>query len=520
MDMSGGRTWWLWAAVLTVSACAGESASPKASEYVTPGSMENGAGAIDPFTGQPLDPGAGQTGVPIAGSGATDTGGTPPPTMPVGSTPIPCDVAAVVASNCHTCHGPTPVGGAIRLVTHEDWHKPSPHYGPVNLTDLSRTVYEVAKIRINNGEMPQGRTLGGAEFATLDGWLSGGAVAGTDIDLACAPPETGGTGTTTPIDGWENGPGGSRCDVQGANQPLVAEPGETCYEFPTHGQSGANDTSKFSIQTGESYNQFYFDVPWPAGTLATRFGAAFDNLPVLHHWLAFDSAASEPAGSISKDVLGTVMGENASLIGGWAVGGCNVTFPPEMGLELPGPGRKIIIQWHHFNSTGSTQQDGSKVQFCTVPAGGRPNVGGMTWLGTENLGGFFGMPPGMNEFGGTCPNDSPGPITIVAFWPHMHTIGIHMRSEVFRGGGGTPETVFDQPFKFDYQIHYAMNPAVVLQPGDSIRSSCTFFNDTGRGVSFGPSTTSEMCYQFAFSYPKGALDNGVGSLIGTTDTCW
>ncbi len=30
----------------------------------------------------------------------------------------------------------------------------------------------------------------------------------------------------------------------------------------------------------------------------------------------------------------------------------------------------------------------------------------------------------------------------------------------------------------------------------------------------------EMCYQFTISYPYGALNNGVISLIGATNTCW
>jgi hypothetical protein len=196
-----------------------------------------------------------------------------------------------------------------------------------------------------------------------------------------------------------------------------------------------------------------------------------------------------------------------------------VEFPEEMGLELPSSG-KIMIQWHHFNSTGTPQPDGTKVQFCTVPASAKPNVGGLTWLGTENFNGILGMPQGMSEFTGTCINDSGGPITIVAFLPHMHEIGINMKSELQRAGTSTWETIFDQPFDFNWQVHYNMDPAIVMQPNDAIRSTCTFFNDTGANVAFGQSTKQEMCYQFAFSYPAGALDNGVLSLIGATNTCW
>jgi hypothetical protein len=45
-------------------------------------------------------------------------------------------------------------------------------------------------------------------------------------------------------------------------------------------------------------------------------------------------------------------------------------------------------------------------------------------------------------------------------------------------------------------------------------------NGTTLPVGFGQSTKAEMCYQFAFSYPAGALDNAVPSLIGATNTCW
>jgi hypothetical protein len=144
----------------------------------------------------------------------------------------------------------------------------------------------------------------------------------------------------------------------------------------------------------------------------------------------------------------------------------------------------------------------------------------MTWLGTENFNGPFGMPAHqMSKFGGTCPNDSNAPITIWAFWPHMHKLGRHMTS-VVNHMSGMSETVFDKDFDFNHQVHYVQSPMLVLQPGDTITSTCTFDNETNAAVAFGPSTEQEMCYQFAFSYPAGALDNGVASLIGATNTCW
>ena len=57
-------------------------------------------------------------------------------------------------------------------------------------------------------------------------------------------------------------------------------------------------------------------------------------------------------------------------------------------------------------------------------------------------------------------------------------------------------------------------------PGESITSTCRYQNGSVAASPFGPSSDQEMCYQFAFSYPAGALDNGVLSLVGATNTCW
>ena len=333
---------------------------------------------------------------------------------------------------------------------------------------------------------------------------------------------TGGTGGTTMMPTGPVGDGRITPTTpdQCANDPtqfnpLVAAPGETCYEFQTHGVSGTADTSKFSIPTGESYNQFYFAVPWGPGTVATRFGARFDNLKVLHHWLGFSEAS--PAGSpgtVSPNVTGTTLGEGAELVGGWAIGGCNTVLPADTGLKLPDSGA-IMIQWHHFNSTGAVAMDGSAVQWCTTPAAMRKNLAGITFLGTENL----GMPAGQKtDKTGVCTNNSGKPITIVGFSPHMHLLGVNMKSVVSKGG--MQDVVFDHPFQFDHQVNYDINPGYVVNPGDVITTTCTFDNTTTATVDFGQSTKQEMCYQFTIAYPYGALNNGVLSLIGASNTCW
>jgi hypothetical protein len=183
----------------------------------------------------------------------------------------------------------------------------------------------------------------------------------------------------------------------------------------------------------------------------------------------------------------------------------------------------LLLEWHFYNTGVSPAEDKSGVQICVMPAGSRKKTAGMTWLGTENFNGPFGMPPkAASSFSGTCIPSRAGmnatdPIHIFTLWPHMHTYGRNMKSVINRANG-TQEEIFNKPFDFNYQITYPTS--LDLMPGDTITSTCDFQNTSNNSVAFGPSTTQEMCYQFAFSYPAGALDNGVLSLVGANNTCW
>jgi hypothetical protein len=49
---------------------------------------------------------------------------------------------------------------------------------------------------------------------------------------------------------------------------------------------------------------------------------------------------------------------------------------------------------------------------------------------------------------------------------------------------------------------------------------CDFNNTTDKGVPFGESSDTEMCYLFTFAWPAHAFENQVTSLIGASNTCW
>ncbi|HVW28712.1 MAG TPA: hypothetical protein VHC69_25275, partial [Polyangiaceae bacterium] len=311
----------------------------------------------------PLSPGgaAGTTGVvqvgaggaTVVGNGGTVSSSAGGSATTVAGGSLPCDIDTLVKAHCQTCHGAKPIGGApMSLVTEQDFTQNYTVHTSPGLVGQMMPLYQLAKMRINGTnnlpKMPEGNPLAPADFTTLDTWLGAGAPPG----MACGPATSGAGGASTVGGGGTVGAGGGSVISEGATtgaggttggtvtttgniitptttdqcandptqfQPLVAEPGETCYEFPVHGVSSPTDKTKFTVQPGQSYNQFYYAIPWPAGTLATRFGAKFDNVSILHHWLGFGiSAGTQPVGTVQTNVTGTTLGDGAELVGGWA----------------------------------------------------------------------------------------------------------------------------------------------------------------------------------------------------------
>jgi hypothetical protein len=409
---------------------------------------------------------------------------------------LPCDVLQVLASNCQKCHSAAPMFGApMSLVSYADLQKPS-------VSDPTLTVAQVAQKRINDqaAPMPPGGDMGADDRKALNDWLAAGAKQAPETERACDVNHP-----TRSEDYWKAG--------------LSPGPDETCYNFTNHQGQTVDDTTPYTVIPGEHYEQFYFEVPWGADMVATKFGTKFDNLAVVHHWLFFTTNKASSTAGTHETSIGTTIGDSSNLLAGWAVGGDNLIFDDDVGLELPSSGM-LNAQWHFNNQSDQPQTDASALQVCVVPKAKRKNISSVTFLGTENLGGLFGMPAHQtSQFAGSCLNDSGGPITIWGLTPHMHKLGRHMTTAI-KHSDGSLETVFDKDFDFNSQITYPLKPAIVLQAGESIQSTCTFDNETDGTVPFGPSTTQEMCYNFTMSYPAKALDNGVFSLIGALDTCW
>ena len=64
----------------------------------------------------------------------------------------------------------------------------------------------------------------------------------------------------------------------------------------------------------------------------------------------------------------------------------------------------------------------------------------------------------------------------------------------------------DEPFGFEEQTNYPLATPIQISNGDSVSVECSFVNtsDPPVPITFGDSSTKEMCFTGLYRYPKQA----------------
>lgn len=160
------------------------------------------------------------------------------PATPAAATGIPCDVAALLKTECATCHGETLSGGAPnRLVSYDD-------LAAISESDPSSTVaaLSLARMRSTRRPMPPERQLGEGAIDAFAKWVTAGLPRGS-----CNGP--GGQGGTDPTDAGPSHPE-SVCTNNMTTDPLgpsgpTMRPGEAC--LSCHAEGKPDTFYKFQI---------------------------------------------------------------------------------------------------------------------------------------------------------------------------------------------------------------------------------------------------------------------------------
>lgn len=437
---------------------AGESA------VVVAGREASGASDAAAGTGAAqVDAGGADAEPPAVGSGRAS----------LGDTPLPCALRKVLRVSCQGCHASQPgMLAPMALTSVEDLQAPAP-------SDAGRRVFEVAAERIHSGVAPmppaESRRLTDGELAVLDRYFN--------ADLAAGPSDcedSGGLMTGYP-----------------APEP---EEIDQCYRFQAHDVAAPGDLTPYTPPEGESYACFFFAVPWDGPAQALSFRSLHS--PLTHHWLLSDTSYGDRDGELMRNVANCGFGAETVL----AVYGVNqqpvLNMPPDVGLQLPtkDSGRGLLLGVHYYNPQG-VEADDTGVEICTART---PRAETASVLGLGPL--WFTLPAGTKtDVTSTCTPTYKGDIHILRSFPHMHARGQALDTIIERGDG-THETLIDVAFDFNNQIAY--DTQATLRPGDSLVTTCHFFNDTNSRIYIGDRTSDEMCINFVTAWPASALVTG------------
>ena len=407
------------------------------------------------------------------GGGTLADSGSPHP-----GTPLPCAVERVIASQCRTCHASPPLFGApMPLVTLEDLHAPS-H------SDPSVAVLDRVHARIHDDARPMppppNARLDTASSSVLDAWIASG---GTANGASCTTPP--------PADA---GPGGTT-DPPECTPDVHLAP-----------------TTPFVMTSSETYACYGFDVPVTSKRHITQIKMRVDNAHIIHHALLLASPASTSGTPLPCSAAPSL---SAPMLYAWAPGGAPLVLPADAGFPQEGTAH-YVVQIHYNNAANvPNPSDSSGFDMCTTD-NLRKYDADVIAFGSEAI----IIPPAATADVTSCltaPAAYDGRHVFAAF-PHMHQLGKSITTNLLPGGTGTPVDMgTDAAWDFSNQPWLPVD--ATIHTGDVIKTHCKWNNPGGGFVTFGQSTTDEMCYSFSAYYPKLDVASGWAAPATASSPC-
>jgi hypothetical protein len=173
-------------------------------------------------------------------------------------------------------------------------------------------------------------------------------------------------------------------------------------------------------------------------------------------------------------------------------------LPLGVAMRIPA-GSQVLINIHLLNPLLTEVSGTSGIRVGVAPAVAVAQQAEMIFAGTTR----FTIEPGTQESAtGRC--EFAKDATVLLVWPHMHTLGVHMRVVHVAGdplAATTPRVILhDAPYDFGEQRQYPIDPTLV-RAGESIEVTCTWDNPGNQVVVFGDSTLEEMCFAGLVRYP-------------------
>jgi hypothetical protein len=303
------------------------------------------------------------------------------------------------------------------------------------------------------------RRLSQTEIATLTAWSEAGAPEGNPAD---APPPPVASGTLPSVDATLSA---------GADYTPTSVP--------------ADDYRCFILDPALTQDRDVIGYDITPGVRAQ-----------VHHVILYVATkASAQSKDDSEAGLGwTCFGgsgtSSSKMLGGWVPGSGATRFPQGTGIRLKA-GEVLVMQVHYNTSERLPQADRTvaKLQYSPQPVTTLASI-----VALAN--GGFSIPPRSTDYSATAATTVPSnAVQVYGVLPHMHTLGKSIRVENVTTG-----QCFVNIPRWDFhwqQLYFFTQP---IRPGSlsRLRLTCTWDNYTDRTVTWGESTTDEMCLNYFY----------------------
>lgn len=247
----------------------------------------------------------------------------------------------------------------------------------------------------------------------------------------------------------------------------------------------------------DDYHCFRIDP----GLASDRDVVAYEVVPgvpaEVHHVILYQAppAAARAADDAEDGEGWTCFGgagvAGASMVGGWAPGTPVTRMPADVGIPVLADST-LVMQVHYnlANMDEGPEPDRTSVRLDF--ADGRVARPGFFFPVSDHT---FAIPPHATDYTTTASTAADGPLTIWGVFPHMHTLGTHIRVEATIGG--QDRCFVDIPrWDFHWQQLYLFQTPVEASAGDTGRLTCTWDNPTDQTIHWGEGTADEMCINF------------------------
>jgi len=277
----------------------------------------------------------------------------------------------------------------------------------------------------------------------------------------------------------------------GSGSPASSDPAP-----PAHGYQ--IKTPDYTVAAGEEKYMCYSVQLAEASDVAITAFQSFASDQV-HHVEVFQALGAEDPGLNTCD--GTFKLTWLPLFGGGtSVGGLKV--PDGAGFKLP-KDATLLVQIHLLNATTQavTQHLVVNMDYAADPTAVTP--AGIFAFGSMSI----DLKAGAANQQVTSSCALPLDLNVFAAQPHMHKLGTKLTFELGDDNSASSVVYKRDPWQFGGQP--IDNWVTNLKKGQMGKVTCTYDNTTDHDVSYGESTTNEMCYLVLFYTPFDRLNGCV-----------